>query len=133
MTTLTVVVCGSRGWTSAGQVHEALERRWARHGDLTVLEGGARGADRIAGRWAAARRMRGVGWVRFPADWHGLGNAAGPLRNREMMAWALADRELRGCLVGVLAFRCLGSSPGTDDMCRVAEAFGVPVILGCEG
>lgn len=131
MSTLTVIVCGSRGWASAGHVHEALDRRWARYEDLTVLEGGAPGADRIAGRWAAARRMRGVGWVRFGAKWDELGKAAGPIRNREMLAWMLADRELRGCFVGVLAFRCLGRSPGTDDMCTTARDAGVPVILRC--
>lgn len=94
---------------------------------LTVVEGGARGADRCAGRWAAGVRSAGVGWVRVPADWERYGRGAGPVRNGQMLAYLLQARDL-GHAVGVLAFHDdLARSRGTLDMVTRAERAGVPV------
>lgn len=108
-------------------VVEALEHLRSRGGWLTVVEGGARGADRCAGRWAAAARSRGVGWLRIDADWRRYRRAAGPIRNGWMLAYLLQARDL-GHAVGVLAFHDdLERSRGTANMVGIAEAAGVPV------
>lgn len=48
------------------------------------------------------------------------GRRAGPLRSRQMLA---------GGVDAVYAFRLPGSSPGTDDMIRIARAARVPVKI----
>jgi len=53
-----------------------------------VIHGDARGADRLADLWATSRD---VDVERFPADWHGLGRAAGPLRNARMLTDGAPD------------------------------------------
>ena len=48
----------------------------------TLLHGGARGVDTIAGDWA---RRRGFEVKVMPADWDQYGKAAGMIRNKEMV------------------------------------------------
>ena len=94
---------------------------------LTIVEGGARGADRCAGRWAARMRTQGVGWVRVRAEWERYGKRAGPIRNQAMLDYLLQGRAM-GQTVGVLAFHdALGTSKGTWDMVNRAQKAGVPV------
>jgi hypothetical protein len=125
-----VLVCGDRNWISATVVERSLEHlRTHRPEPLTVVEGGARGADRCAGRWVARMRARGVGWVRVPANWERYGRRAGPIRNQQMLDYLLQGREM-GQTVGVLAFhRDIDSSKGTRDMIQRAQKVDVPVKL----
>lgn len=53
-----------------------------------VVEGGAPGADRCARNWAI---KRGIPFRTFNADWDKYGNAAGPIRNRQMAEYAFAN------------------------------------------
>lgn len=123
-----VLACGDRHWTDALAVEWALEYlRTHRDEPLTVIEGGARGADSIAGRWAARHRAVGVGWIRFPAEWNRYGKRAGPVRNQQMLDYLLQGRQV-GQTVGVLAFHGdLEQSRGTKDMVTRAKRAGVPV------
>lgn len=125
-----MLACGDRNWTDGATVQKALEHlRTNRSEPLTVIEGGARGADTFAGRWAARMRAQGVGWVRFSADWQQYGKRAGPIRNQAMLDYLLQGREL-GEIVGVLAFHDdLDASKGTADMVSRAQSAGVPVKL----
>lgn len=50
-----------------------------------IVEGGATGVDSSAAWYA---RRRGVACRSFPADWTKHGEAAGPIRNREMARYA---------------------------------------------
>lgn len=122
------VITGSRDWTDRAAIHgdltaiEATGRLWA------VIEGDARGADRIAGRgWASKARHRGVGWVSFPADWAANGRRAGPVRNRQMLTWALDARDRLDVLPVVLAYPLPGSV-GTLDMIAACSKVGLRVI-----
>lgn len=135
MNTLFVIVCGSRDWAATDgplrqQIETDLWARWERYEFMVVVEGGAKGVDRCAGRWAARMRShpeRPVGWVRAPANWATYGSAAGKQRNGEMLDYLLQARDL-GHRVGVLAYpaRC---SVGTWDMVRKAQNAEVPVIV----
>ena len=79
----TVLVCGGRGYENASRVEEILNHAQLCYGEeLLVVQGGARGADRLAETWAS---YRGVKCVTVPAPWSSHGKAAGTLRNRWML------------------------------------------------
>lgn len=143
---LVVLVTGSRDWSSRSTVEMALEHAWGLDRDLTVMEGGAKGADRFAGDWAVKRRAEGVARVRVPAEWefHAEGwcrcrppvgrtcKAAGNRRN-ELMAERVQGYELAGYETLVLAFKegfdLSRGWGGTEDMVRRAQSRRLPVLL----
>lgn len=101
-------------------MQEAMKRAfWKFGGDLTVVHGGANGADRMAGKLAEA-----MCWpvVVFPAHWESYGRAAGPIRNQEMLDKGKPD-------FAIAAHRNLSTSKGTADMVRRLERAGVPYEL----
>jgi hypothetical protein len=71
-----LLVCGSRTWTDRTRLRQVIDRLVSHHGDgqVTVIEGDARGADRLAGQLA---RERGWRLERYPEDWAREGRAAG--------------------------------------------------------
>lgn len=129
-----VLVTGSRGWSDVDTIHNALLAAWADAVEagasgITVIHGGASGADRIAAQWADTNRNDGVGQERHEADWATCGPdcqpehrrrvgrrewcpTAGPRRNQRMVDTAPAL---------VLAFQ-IGNSTGTADCIRRAQA-----------
>jgi hypothetical protein len=120
---LRLLVCGSRTWTDATLLAEALERVVTEHGQgragVVLIEGDAHGADRLAGALAKAR-----GWQLevYPADWQRHGRTAGTRRNARMLRQGRPER--------VLAFTDdPTSSRGTADMVRRAQGAGLPVLV----
>jgi hypothetical protein len=104
-----VLVAGGRRYSDFARVCRELDRL----GPVAcVLHGGARGADRLAELWAAAR---GVPCVAVPADWRRLGRAAGPVRNRAMLA------------LGVDLVLAFPGGPGTAGLIALAREAGVRV------
>lgn len=95
MTHLRVLVTGSRSWRDIEAVHTALDalaRSAARSGfaGLTVVHGGAKGADRTAALWVTSRQREGWPVAAEPhpvsgAEWREQGNAAGMRRNARMV------------------------------------------------
>ena len=83
--------------------------------DITVIHGGASGADTLADIIASSL---GFTIERYPARWHLHGKKAGPIRNEEMVA--------RGANI-VLAFPA-AVSPGTKHCMSVARRAGITVI-----
>ncbi|HSM93365.1 MAG TPA: SLOG family protein [Anaeromyxobacteraceae bacterium] len=82
-----LLVCGSRDWTDYGRVFAEINRE----APTEIVHGAARGADALADD---AARDLGIHRVPFPADWAAHGRAAGPIRNRRMLAQARPDRGL---------------------------------------
>ena len=118
-----LLVCGSRTWTDLARLRQVLDQVVSDHSDgqvVTVIEGDARGADRLAGQLA---RERGWRLERYPADWTRDGRAAGFRRNARML------RQGRPDLVVAFTVGPLAESWGTADMVRRARAAGVPVHL----
>lgn len=113
-----VIFCGSRDWHSWHPILAAVEEIHGAHPDLVVITGGARGADEMVDRFA---RNNGIPVEKFPADWQGRGQAAGPIRNAAMLA-AGADE--------VVAFKddfdYSMRRGGTENMIRIAQRAGVP-------
>lgn len=111
-----VLICGGRDFSDTALLYRTLDDLLRREGVDCVIEGDARGADRIAGYWAKKNR---IDLRLFPADWS-LGKKAGPVRNQQMLDEGRPDL--------VLAFPT-PNSRGTWDMVRRAEAAGVEVVI----
>jgi hypothetical protein len=79
-----------------------------------LIEGDARGADRIAGEWAD---LRDIEHIKFTADWKKFGRPAGPIRNEQMLREGKPDLVI-----------ALPGSRGTAHMVRIAREASVRVI-----
>lgn len=123
-----ILVCGGRKFTDALAIHRHLDNLAREHGYLTIIEGDARGVDRIAGAWADARghdhftlrarwrdTKRPGAVVKLHANGEPYDAMAGPERNRRM----LAERPDL-----VLAFP---GGKGTRDMKEAADEAGIAV------
>ncbi len=101
-------ICDDRGWiTGPDDLGNCLPL-------VTVVSGGARGADRLAEDWAVTR------WCPlevYPADWETHGKSAGYIRNKEMLEKGRPDI--------VVAFP---GGKGTFNMVNIAKKAGVEVI-----
>jgi hypothetical protein len=80
-----VIVAGSREFNNYRLLRDTLDRLLAGLGDVEIVSGCARGADRLGERYAIERSHA---IKRFPADWAEHGRAAGPIRNNEMAKYA---------------------------------------------
>lgn len=92
-----------------------------------VVQGGASGADGLAGAWAWENNV--AGWT-LDAPWAVAGKAAGAMRNETQLRAVLhlaAQCERRGIVVDVVAVQCPGGR-GTADMRRRVDAAGVRVV-----
>lgn len=117
-----VIICGSRDWADPLPIEReliGLRQDWGP--GVTVVEGAARGADRIAGQ--VARRL-GIPVEEHPADWTGRGKAAGFERNKLMLSLGPSL---------VLAFKDGFDTSlrrgGTEHMVRIALEADVPVMV----
>lgn len=129
-----VIACGSRDWTDAAMLRgtlAAIHAELAEDDWMLLIEGRAPGADRMAGKWADEMLRERVGHAKFAADWTRYGKAAGPLRNRAMLAHLLAFRDEHHADIEVVAFSDSTSNPksGTRDMMKIAKAAGVRITL----
>lgn len=78
-----MIVSGSRHWTNKAYIFGILDSLRQLWGVTHVVQGGARGVDKIADQWAEAR---GIPSTTIPADWVGDGKkSAGPIRNAKML------------------------------------------------
>ncbi|WP_276819469.1 DUF2493 domain-containing protein [Mailhella massiliensis] len=108
-----LAVVGSRDFQDYAWLEHCLLRVFRVEELEAVISGGARGADGLAARFAAAHQLP---LVVIPADWKRYGRKAGPIRNTEIVARADA----------VAAFWD-GRSPGTRDTITKARNAGLRV------
>lgn len=111
---LKVLVCGGREFGDAAFIHAELDRLHEQYLFNTVIEGDARGVDRIAGEWTCAKALE---LVVFPADWKNEGRHAALIRNERMLREGKPDL--------VIAFPGGG---GTSHTCWQAGKLGIPVV-----
>jgi hypothetical protein len=112
-----VLVCGGRNYDERDLVWRTLDQYQENYGPLTIIQGGAPGADRWAREWAQRQTpAQEVTLVSVPADWEKWGTAAGPKRNQMML-----DQKPDI----VLAFP---GGRGTADMIARTEQAGVEVV-----
>lgn len=111
-----ILITGSRHWFNREAIEKALigwTDGFSRE-EITIVHGGASGADRIAAQIA---RDWDVCQDVFVPDWRTHGPAAGPMRNQEMV-----DAGADVCL----AFP-FDDSRGTFDCMRRARIAGIEV------
>lgn len=75
------IICGGRDFIDHVWAFRRLDKIHARVPITLVIEGGARGADRIARAWATTLS---IPVQTFQAEWEKHGNRAGFLRNTKM-------------------------------------------------
>lgn len=108
-----VLVCGSRSINDIGVVAEAMDL--VPTDDYTVIHGGAKGVDHLAGEVAARRGLR---VLVFKPDWAKYGKAAGYKRNILMVNEA-------DMVIAVWD----GVSKGTQHSINYARKVDKPVIV----
>ena len=110
-----VLVCGGRDFNDALTLGSWLGGVHKQRGITLLIEGGARGADFMARKFAEWSK---IPTKTFPADWDAHGKAAGHIRNKQMLDEGKPDL--------VVAFP---GGRGTADMVRQARAAGVEVLI----
>lgn len=129
MKELRVIIAGSRGFCDYLKLKENTTRiitsivatRPDDIGNIRVISGTARGADRLGERVAKECQYE---LSRFPADWNKFGKSAGYIRNAEMAKFAISDESF-----GVLIAFWDGSSRGTKHMINLAKEYKLAVYV----
>ena len=109
-----VLVCGGREYVDYQRLWNMLDAFHRAYKIGVLIHGGARGADTLAGGWAAARKIQ---TSVFYANWAKWGKTAGFVRNQTMLDEGKPDV--------VVAFP---GGTGTADMVRRATQAGVTVL-----
>lgn len=112
------LVVGSRDFNDYPMMVRELNHLLVNYKNVTIVSGGARGADLLAERYA---KGSGYDVKVFPADWNGYGKRAGFIRN-EVMHQYIAKFPHRGCV----AFWD-GSSKGTAHNFELAKKYNNPI------
>lgn len=113
-----VLVCGGRGYNDEDRLQAVLDKYHSVSGITAIIQGGASGADTFASTWAYTR---GVREERYDPDWKLYGDAAGPMRNAQMLSEGKPDL--------VIAFPTPGAAnKGTRNMIKQARKAGVEVV-----
>lgn len=108
-----VLICGDRNWEDVRAIEEFISKLPK---DTIIIHGLCRGADIIADDMA---HKHGLKILKFPAEWHKYGKAAGPIRNKKMIVDGKPDE--------VVAFHNnLSKSRGTVNMIKQARIYGIP-------
>ena len=123
MTRFYCLVAGSRTFSDYSLLSRKLDKILSNQSDVTIVSGGAQGADALAERYA---KERGYDLQVFHANWNKFGKSAGFKRNAKMWEYLteVADAEHRGCV-------CFwdGSSKGTAHNFGFAKANNTPLRI----
>lgn len=117
-----VLVCGGRYYNQSAVVESVLSRLekliqiYIEYGNrVTIVTGGATGADALAASWASSCADRAL--RQFHADWKSFGRGAGPIRNSLMLS--------EGNPRIAVAFP---GGKGTADMLRKLNSHRIPTL-----
>lgn len=113
-----ILICGGRDFDDWGLFTKGVADHIGvfrgPNPDITILQGGAKGADFLAKVYA---KWVGFTQEEFPADWKTYGKSAGAIRNALMLEEGKPDL--------VIAFP---GGYGTANMVSISKKAGVPVI-----
>ena len=113
-----LLVVGSRSFTNYDLMCSKLDMFLSNYKSITIVSGGADGADTLAKRYATDRKYK---YIEFPAPWNDLGNKAGFIRNLFMHQF-ISQFQYRGCV----AFWD-GKSKGTAHNFELSKRFNNPL------
>ncbi len=112
-----VIVCGGRDFRDKELCFKTLEQVLAEYDSVEIVSGHARGADTYGEEYAKAHDIK---VSIFKPDWNLYGKGAGPVRNRQMLKYALEEQAV------IVAFWD-GASKGTKNMIEQAKEAGATV------
>ena len=112
-----VIVCGGRDFRDKELCFETLEKVLSEYDSVGIVAGHARGADTYGEEFA---KIHGIKVSIFKPDWKLYGRGAGPVRNRQMLKYALEENAV------IVAFWD-GASKGTKNMIEQAKEAGAIV------
>lgn len=115
-----LLIVGSRTFDDYEKLNKTCMRLLVNHSEVTVVSGGARGADKLAERFASEH---GYTLNVFPASWNTYGKRAGYIRN-EVMHKFISQFDKRGCV----AFWD-GQSKGTQHNFGLAKKYNTPLRI----
>lgn len=110
-----VIVCGGRDYHNQTHLFAWLDKFHKSFPITELIEGGAKGADKLAKDWA---RKNKITVIEVQALWTKFGNRAGPIRNQLMLDYN-PD--------AVIAFP---GNTGTANMIYIARKAGIKVYDG---
>lgn len=112
-----LLVCGGRDYEDVDGLYKFLDTTFDTSIVTHIIQGGARGADLFAGKYA---RDRGIQEVICPANWTREGKSAGFIRNHMMLNLLDKDDDY------IVAFP---GGNGTAHMVKIAKGRGYRVIV----
>jgi YspA, cpYpsA-related SLOG family len=112
-----IIVCGGRDYHNQSHFFDWLDKFHAKFTIVELIEGGAKGADRLARDWGQKNKIT---VIEVQALWEKFGTRAGPIRNQIMIDYK-PD--------AVVAFP---GGKGTNNMASIAKRDGIKVYDGDE-
>ena len=116
-----IIVAGTRTFSDyellRNRLDDFISKLKQKHPDkqVVIITGAAKGADQLGSFYA---RSHNIPLKEFPADWTTYGKAAGPIRNQQMLDYALHE-------IPVLIVFWDGESRGTKNMMNIAKRHNV--------
>ncbi len=111
-----ILVCGSRDYNNYEKIFLVIEKYMT--DDLTIISGGATGADSIAKEICTEYDIK---YIEYVAEWSKYGKRAGPIRNSRMLK---ENPDL------VLAFSSRSElTIGTRDTVEKAKRLGIKIKI----
>lgn len=116
-----VIIAGGRNFSNVMLFRNTIRKYLLDIKDeIEIISGGCSGADTM-GEWFA--EDNNLKLTVFEADWDKYSRAAGPIRNEKMAKYAAeSDR-------GILIAFPIGKSPGTRNMIKLANQYGLEVYV----
>ena len=115
-----LLVAGSRTFNNKEVMFKKLDYFLQNQPEVTIVEGGARGADTLAKEYAQAHNFK---CVEIPAEWNVYGKSAGYKRNEKMHQY-ISHYKNRGCI-------CFwdGQSKGTQHNFELAKRYNTRLVI----
>ncbi len=118
-----IIVCGSRTFNDYALMQRVLDSILASFEDpVEIISGHAEGADKLSERYA---KEHDILCAVFPAQWEKYGKKAGPIRNSQMLDYAMSEDSADAMVVAFWD----GNSRGTADTLRKAQQLKVKTVV----
>lgn len=114
-----IIIAGGRNFNNYDLLKEKLLKYIGFNTDVTVISGGAMGADTLGEKFAKEYKLY---CMTIPALWNVYGKSAGYKRNVQMAKYASQEE-------GILFAFWNGVSKGTSHMIDIAKQYGLEIQI----
>lgn len=116
---MAIIIAGSREFNNYQLLENMCDLYTNDKNDVTVISGGARGADRLGEIYSTSKGFR---LLRIEADWNEYGKSAGFRRNCDMAITA------KNYIEYVCIAFSVNKSKGTDHMINICKRYNIPCL-----